>query len=81
MDDPTPTICAQGRVTLIQPGRDYDILFRMLEPHELAAAMEFNSGESQYEFTGTKTDVIRQIGNAVPVHLAAALVEALMSAI
>jgi DNA (cytosine-5)-methyltransferase 1 len=79
VDAPTPTICAQGRVALVQPGRDYDILFRMLEPHELAAAMGFNGGASQYEFTGTKTDVIRQIGNAVPVNLAAALVGALMA--
>jgi DNA (cytosine-5)-methyltransferase 1 len=79
IDDPTPTICAQGGVVLVRPGRDFDILFRMLEPHELAAAMGFTSGESRYEFTGTKTDVVRQIGNAVPVNLAAALVEALMS--
>src|ERR1700730_13687774 len=29
------------------------------------------------EFTGTKTDVIKQIGNSVPVHTATALVEVL----
>lgn len=51
---------------------------RMLEPHELAAAMGFDAGEVAYEFAGTKTDKIRQIGNAVPVRLAAALVGALM---
>jgi len=77
VDDPAPTVCAQGHVNLVQSGQDYDILFRMLEPSELASAMGFNTDETKYEFTGTKTDVIRQIGNAVPVNLAAALVGAL----
>lgn len=75
---PVPTICAEGRVQLVEPGRDFDILFRMLEPHELAAAMGFDAEDQKYEFAGTKTDVIRQIGNAVPVATAAALVRALM---
>ncbi len=51
----------------------------MLEPHELAAAMGFTSEEAAYEFAGTKTDIIRQIGNAVPVNTAAALVGALVA--
>jgi DNA (cytosine-5)-methyltransferase 1 len=78
VEDPAPTICAQGHVNLIEPGRDFDILFRMLEPHELAAAMGFDTDEARYEFAGTKTDVIKQIGNAVPVNTASALVRALM---
>ena len=45
----------------------YDILFRMLEPHELAAAMGFDCEEASYEFAGTKTEKIKQIGNAVSV--------------
>jgi hypothetical protein len=34
------------------------ILFRMLEPHELAAAMGFHTDEAPYQFTGTKTEQI-----------------------
>jgi len=80
VDDPTPTICAQGRVNLVQPGAEVDILFRILDPRrELAATMGFNSEETRYEFCGTKTDVHRQIGNAVSVEQAAALVGALMA--
>ena len=60
-----------------QPHR-IDIRYRMLQPAELAAAMSFVDDDLAYEFTGTKTDIIRQIGNAVPVRTAAALVGALM---
>lgn len=49
-----------------------DILFRMLEPHELAAAMSLEG-----PFLGTKTDVIKQIGNAVPGRVSQALVSSL----
>lgn len=52
-----------------------DIKFRMLKNSELAAAMGF---PADYQFTGTKTDVTRQIGNAVCVNLAAALVGAIL---
>jgi DNA (cytosine-5)-methyltransferase 1 len=51
-----------------------DICFRMLKPEELAAAMGFPRG---YRFTGTKTDVVRQIGNAVCVGVSRALVLAM----
>jgi DNA (cytosine-5)-methyltransferase 1 len=44
----------------------------MLQPHELAAAQGF---PRKYKFCGTKTDVTKQIGNAVPVHLSEALAE------
>lgn len=53
-----------------------DIRFRMLENLELARAMGFDDEESTYEFVGNITEVTKQIGNAVPVHLAAALVSA-----
>ncbi|HZT90358.1 MAG TPA: DNA cytosine methyltransferase [Stellaceae bacterium] len=80
IDDPCPTICATGRVQLAQPSeRDWDIRFRMLQPHELAAAMGFSDADREYEFQGNKTEVTRQIGNAVPVNTATALVTALMS--
>jgi DNA (cytosine-5)-methyltransferase 1 len=81
LDQPAPKICAQGRINLVEPGaQQFDILFRMLQPHELAAAMGFIGGGRTYHFTGNKTEVTRQIGNAVPVNTAAALVGALMSA-
>jgi len=81
VDDPAPTICAQGRVQLVEPivkGRKFDIRFRMLEPEELARAMGFSDAETAYEFAGNKTEITKQIGNAVAVNLAAALVGALM---
>lgn len=79
LDDPTPTICATGRVNLVEATPHYDILFRMLEPHELAAAMGFNTEDQRYEFAGTKTDKIKQIGNAVSVAKMKACVGAIMA--
>ena len=57
-----------------------DIRFRMLKNSEPARAMGFVDAKSSYEFLGTVSEVTRQIGNAVPVRLAAALVEAVLSA-
>jgi DNA (cytosine-5)-methyltransferase 1 len=48
-----------------------DILFRMLLPEELAAAMSF---PPHYTFAGSKEDAVRQIGNAVAGNVAKALV-------
>jgi DNA (cytosine-5)-methyltransferase 1 len=82
IDEPAPTICATGRVQLVegeQAAERVDVLFRMLQPHELAAAMGFSDEESTYEFVGTKEQVTKQIGNAVPVRTASALVKALLS--
>lgn len=73
IDDPTPALCAQGYVPLVDAGDDDDILYRMLQPPELAAAMSF---PDDYAFAGNKTEVTRQIGNAVPVRMARALVGA-----
>ena len=79
VDAPTPTVAATGHVDLVQGVEGYDILFRMLEPHELAAAMGFNDDEQAYEFAGTKTDQIKQIGNAVSVAKMKACVGAIMA--
>lgn len=38
-----------------------DIRFRMLQPHELAAATSF---PKSYVFRGTREDVVKQIGNS-----------------
>lgn len=66
--EPLDTITAKDRFALVEPTR-CDILFRMLQPHELAAAMGFDD----YHFEGNKTEVVRQIGNAVSVRTAEAL--------
>jgi DNA (cytosine-5)-methyltransferase 1 len=79
IDNPTPAITATGHVNLVEPEPEYDILFRMLEPHELAAAMGFNTDEITYEFAGTKTEKIKQIGNAVSVAKMKACVGAIMA--
>jgi DNA (cytosine-5)-methyltransferase 1 len=80
VDEPTPTICATGHTNLVRAGRQHDILFRMLEPHELAAAMSISTPERPYHFTGNKTEVVRQIGQAVPRRTGRALARALMGA-
>ncbi|CCF19082.1 C-5 cytosine-specific DNA methylase [Pseudorhizobium banfieldiae] len=82
--DPIPTLTTAkgGEFALVESADgelQYDILFRMLEPHELAAAMGFNDEESTYEFAGTKTQVIKQIGNAVSVAKMKACVGAIMA--
>ena len=56
-----------------------DIKFRMLQNDELAKAMGFDDDEITYEFSGTATQITKQIGNAVPVNLAAALVKATLA--
>jgi DNA (cytosine-5)-methyltransferase 1 len=79
IDAPAPTGVTLGKGGLIEGAEGYDILFRMLEPHELAAAMGFNDADQAYEFAGTKTDKIKQIGNAVSVSKMKACVAAIMA--
>lgn len=69
------TVTTRDRFGLVEPvaGPPVDIRYRMLQPHELAGAMSF---PGDYRFSGTKTDIKRQIGNAVPVRTADALVTA-----
>jgi DNA (cytosine-5)-methyltransferase 1 len=68
INEPLPTITAsRGCGALIEPGGEValDIRFRMLQPHELAAAQGF---PRDYKFCGNKTEITKQIGNAVPVN-------------
>jgi site-specific DNA-cytosine methylase len=69
----------QRRVVEID-GQPYllDIRFRMLQTRELARAMGFDDGESEYLFRGTIGEVTKQIGNAVAVNTAKALVLAVL---
>lgn len=78
VEHPAPTIAATGHINLIEGTPQYDILFRMLEPHELAAAMGFNRDDFRYAFAGNKTEQIKQIGNAVSVDMMCAEVKAIM---
>jgi DNA (cytosine-5)-methyltransferase 1 len=75
VDAPAPTIAATGHVDLVEGTEEYDILFRMLEPHELGPAMGFDG----YDFAGNKTEQIKQIGNAVSVKKMKACVGAIMA--
>ncbi len=72
--DPRRLIYIDGEPHLL------DIRFRMLENHELARAMGFDDDKTEYEFHGNKGQITKQIGNAVPVHLASALVKATIDA-
>ena len=79
LEEPLPTVTTKDRFALCLPEHypwGLDIRFRMLQPRELAAAMGF---PEDYEFTGTKTETIEQIGNAVPVNLARSLIECLLT--
>lgn len=71
VEEPLGTVTTRDRFGLVTPdGVALDILFRMLKPEELAAAQGF---PSSYRFTGNKTEVVKQIGNAVPCMTAEAL--------
>lgn len=80
-EEPLPTVTGanRGEIAFVEAGEHFDILFRMLEPHELAAAMGFDDEEAKYEFAGTKTEKIKQIGNAVSVAKMKACVGAIMA--
>lgn len=74
INEPLDTVTTRDRFGLVQPeivqeGERYklDIKFRMLQPKELAAAQGF---PPEYVFTGSTKDVVKQIGNAVPVGMA-----------
>jgi DNA (cytosine-5)-methyltransferase 1 len=78
VDAPLNTVTTKARFGLVRPevivnGQRcrLDIRFRMLTAGELAGAQGF---PTTYQFTGTKTEQVRQIGNAVPCGFARALV-------
>jgi DNA (cytosine-5)-methyltransferase 1 len=83
IDEPMKTLTARDRFALVEPivierdGKRYllDFKFRMLQPHELARAMSF---PDSYRFKGTREQIVKQIGNAVPKNLAKALAKSLL---
>jgi len=75
IDVPPSTLTTKDHFGLVEHGGEFvlDIRFRMLQPHELALAHSFSRDHRWY---GTKTDIVKQIGNSNPVNLSAAMVEA-----
>lgn len=83
VDEPLDTVTARDRFALVDPQLVtdglidkgtvigwLDIRFRMLQPHELAAAMSF---PPEYHFAGNREAQVKQIGNSVAVGVAKAL--------
>jgi DNA (cytosine-5)-methyltransferase 1 len=65
LDEPIPTQSTQPRHYLVQPSdvpAVEDCGFRMLQPHEIQAAMAF---PADYQVLGTKREQVKQLGNAV----------------
>lgn len=85
VDSPIDTITTNDtfglvRPMLIQIGEEkylLDILFRMLTPKELAAAHSF---PEDYRFAGNKTEIVKQIGNSVPVKISEQLCRSQLAA-
>lgn len=83
IDAPLDTVTAKERFGLVLPVLEFsdgtkimvNFRFRMLQPHELAAAQGF---PRSYIFKGTKTQQVKQIGNAVPCHTAKALIASVL---
>lgn len=78
--EPLATVTTKERFALVVPVAEkqhevysLDFKFRMLNVRELAAAQGFLDN---YQFAGTKTEIVKQIGNAVPRRLARAIVYA-----
>jgi DNA (cytosine-5)-methyltransferase 1 len=80
VEEPLPTVTTKDRHALCIPDLlpwGIDLRYRMLQPRELAAAQGF---PADYEFAGsTKKSRTAQIGNAVPVNLAKALVKKVLT--
>ncbi|MDZ4254112.1 MAG: DNA cytosine methyltransferase, partial [Sulfuritalea sp.] len=79
VDEPLATVTTAkgGEMTLATPalaeGYYIDILYRMLHWSELARATSFEDEGRPYQFTGTATEITKQIGNAVPIRTGTAL--------
>lgn len=81
-DEPISTVTCKHRhglvmaelVQTMQQLGIVDVGFRMLEPHELAAAQGFPTG---YQIYGSKADQVKQIGNSVHTLVSKAICEAI----
>lgn len=82
VDRPLATVTTKDRHALVEM-RGADIGMRMLEPHELAAAMGFPHDYQWLTPDGaplTKRDRVKMIGNACPVNTVAELIRAVVMA-
>ena len=77
--EPVGTLSTRDRYALVQGDVAIeDVLFRMLEPHEIGRAMSFADA---YIVLGSKRERVRQYGNAVTPNCAEVIVCALVEAI
>jgi DNA (cytosine-5)-methyltransferase 1 len=77
--EPVGTLSTRDRYALVTGDLAIeDVLFRMLEPHEIGAAMAFGA---DYIVLGSKRERVRQYGNAVTPPVAELIVSALVEAI
>lgn len=77
--EPVGTLSTRDRYALVSGDVDIDdVLFRMLEPHEIGRAMSF---ADQYIVLGNKRERVRQYGNAVTPNAAEVILCALVEAI
>lgn len=77
--EPVGAITATDRWALASPAISVeDVLFRMLEPGEIGAAMAF---AASYQVLGSKREKVRQYGNAVTPPVAEVIISALVEAI
>ncbi|HEY9353736.1 MAG TPA: DNA cytosine methyltransferase [Nocardioides sp.] len=77
--EPVGTLSTRDRYALVRGDVDInDVLFRMLEPHEIGRAMSFADA---YVVLGNKRERVRQYGNAVTPNCAEVIVCALAEAI
>jgi DNA (cytosine-5)-methyltransferase 1 len=81
LDKPFDTITTKPRFMLVEAEgnpriAEFDLRTRMVQPHELKRAHSF---PSDYQILGTKEEQTKQIGNSVPVELAAAHAHAALS--
>jgi DNA (cytosine-5)-methyltransferase 1 len=77
--EPVGSVTTRDRMGLASPAVDVnDVLFRMLEPHEIGSAMAFLA---DYQVLGSKRERVRQYGNAVTPPVAEVLIGALVEAI
>lgn len=77
--DPIGALTTRDRYALVRGDVELDdVLFRMLEPHEIGRAMSF---AESYTVVGSKRDQVRQYGNAVTPNVSEVIVCALTEAI
>ncbi|MFD8144761.1 DNA cytosine methyltransferase [Streptomyces sp. NPDC059708] len=77
--EPVGTLSTRDRYALVKGDVDInDVLFRMLEPHEIGRAMSF---ADDYIVLGNKREKVRQLGNAVTPNAAEVILCALTEAI